>query len=836
MFPDTSEAIHEIRIDSRYSSCLVSKVHDQQVGDTEPRIRNKTLLTRDFLYKLSKLSGSQVLDVLPQNCRFVRRFGSYVILVVEDSPKIRTILVKLSMERDIERLKKTGKLVEYGFKNFLEKNNSPFRFTLSFPYIVYFVSFYSERNKFVYDRFKVFYRLSPISSFSDYLLVCNLPNLDSSSSACLGDPSSKYLPLAESFYEALEKWWVNSFNGDYTENYRKYDDVPEICSFLTWSYNTNRDPLFVFNIPWIKYTHTVGSLLKSMIVDASGRSEEGGHLTYNNVRAVFVKPQVEIPTEDGPELDNVCDSIFLSNKELSIGEAVIFQGKNYYIYSFLGPKDSLEPTHVNIESEDGNIETVELTKNVLDTFSEQLDKTKFLDSVKLSDKKVIKVGDILCVDFPVKSYRTVEKIRIARDGLVEVKLLNDYYIAKNLEAELIDFKDFSYKSVRLQSGKKYFLTEVKTNSLPISSCFEVKFNQLNNSKDGKLVMEFSLMTGKKYNISVGDDNWNIEPKQKFQHVGKLFRVGRKLLIDSGKTVYSRGNKVLLNGRLELEKNYSSEVAGQEIIKDNKLEIRSFDLDISFSVNDKVVVADWVDPMQMLKVWTVTGFKTDSVDIKLCLEHKMEKKEVTYVNILTGDVEVGLVRKVVNELNGIKVGTKIRAKTTGISCFPKKDINMIVAFIIDTGGPSLVLCSNCCTLWIFDLEENFDLIPPDSKEWNNLQHVPLKLNRIRNQPGDIFVTSTYSKKLYHYMSVKDRGGYSVYFSLQNYSNVGAFWGFESPGYVTSKTRYGFLMPRYSESKEQGFSRRTLFPNFHGLYTEEPRSPMVFRVDRRLIYNV
>jgi len=834
---NTSSSIQEIRIDPMYTNYVVSKVNNLETGDTEPRIRNKTLLTRDFLHKLTKSMGnSQLLEVLPQNCRFVRRVRPYVILVVEDSPKIRTISVSISMDRDIERLKKTGKLVEYGFKNFLEKYTPPFKFTLSFPFIVYFVSFYSKGDKFIYDRFRVFYRLSPITSLSDYLLICNLPNIDSSFSACLGGDDQKYQKLAESFYTALERWWVNSFNVDYIDNYRKYDNVPEICNFLVWSYNTNRDPLFVFDIPWIKSNYTVGSLLESMEEHLSRNGEDGRNLTYNNIKEVFIRPQEEIPfTKDSPDLSNICDSIFLSNKELSVGEAVTIGKNNYYVYSFLGSRESLEATHISLEGERGNVKTVKLTKKLLDILNKQLDKTKFLESAELGNKEVIKVGDILVVDFPTKTYRTVEKIRVARDGLVEVKLFNDYYIARNLEAKVVDLENFVYNSTILKSGKEYLIIELKRTNLPASHYCNATFHQMSSS-NGKLVMEFDYvpnLPNKKLRIDVENISWRIEPKSELTHIGNLFRVGRKLLTDSGKTIYFKGNTVMFNNLVSVK--YDSEIVKQKIIKDNKLEIKSFDLDISFSINDKVVVADWIDPIQMLKVWTIVDFKVDSNNVKLCLKHKKEEKEVTYVDVVTGDVEVGLVRKVVNEFNGIKVGTKIRAKTTGTLCFPKKDVNMIVGFIVDTGGPPLVLCSNCCTLWFFELEENFDLILLNSKEWKELQHAPLKLSRLRTQPGDMFVTSDYSKKLHYYMYVLDRHGCYGYLPLRGYSvPSGVFFGFESSRSVISKTRYGFLTPRYTESQENNVQNwKSLLPNFHGLYTEEPRSPMFFQIDRRLI---
>jgi hypothetical protein len=80
--------------------------------------------------------------------------------------------------------------------------------------------------------------------------------------------------------------------------------------------------------------------------------------------------------------------------------------------------------------------------------------------------------------------------------------------------------------------------------------------------------------------------------------------------------------------------------------------------------------------------------------------------------------------------------KIKANKIKIQNFPKKDVNMIIGFIIDNNIEPLVLCSNGCTLFYSDVINNFEIIDKKSKKWNKLKINPIDMNKIKLQPGDI----------------------------------------------------------------------------------------------------
>lgn len=833
------EVISEIRIDEKYSSFLRCKDIDSKKGETEPIIRQKTYLTGDFLSRLKNQSRfTSFGEILPQNCRLYKPLSNKVtLLVAEDSPQIRTISVNINMEGALARLKKTGKLIEYGFRDFLRKNSMPYKFTLSFPYVVYIATLQGFGRKVYVETFQVYYRLSPITSLSDYLLINNLPNSDKNQFVCLGSSGNEsYGSLSYAFNRALERFWVNAFNTDYIYNYKSYEDVPEICDFLNWFYNTNRDPLFVFNVPWTKNKSTLGEIISRL--EENYRDEGGMRLNYSLLSRIFTRPhEPQSLQEEGKDAiyDGICDSIFLGGKELSVGEKVQFEDKEFYVYSFIG-RDSKKPISVQLEDKEGNLSRRELTREVIDFLNKQLDKTKFLDSAKLSDGQVVKIGDVVLVDFPQKMYKKVEKIRIARDGLIEVKLLDDYYIAKNLQAKFIDLEKFEFNSVKLEKGKKYFITTSR--GFPCSCYDEVKFNEASPTPSGKIGLRFECIVSKERMTLDASKTKSDVFVQSGLSSTKVFRVGRELCTNNNESVLLSEKGVFFSK--SSVRTFDSELAKSEVIRDNEIEITSFDLNINFKVGEKVVVASWDNLPQMLKVWTIIGFKLSGNVLEIELQHEQEKISVAYIDFDSKQVEVGLIRKVVNELDGIEAGTKIRAKEVGISNFPKKDTNRIIAFIVDTGGPPLVLCSNCCTLWIFDLIQKFELIPVESTLWKDLEDAPINLSRMRVQTGDMFKyrSSFGSRDTYYLCVLNDHHDISSrsLFRIGEYSSIVSYFGFDRINWPRTSNRYGFITPRYTETYELDFRKKRVFPNFHGLYTEVPESYLTFLIDRRLLDNV
>jgi hypothetical protein len=178
----------------------------------------------------------------------------------------------------------------------------------------------------------------------------------------------------------------------------------------------------------------------------------------------------------------------------------------------------------------------------------------------------------------------------------------------------------------------------------------------------------------------------------------------------------------------------------------ELLIQSYDFDIKFSVGDKVVIPDWSKPETVTEIRTITGFELAANAECIYIVSVSNHGGVSKTNYLSfrsvPKINVGSVRKISDEFNGIKAGFKMIAKVRGIQNFMKKDCHEVVGFLTDTGnGIPLMLCSNLCTIWcIQDHLEKFDFFEPSSSKFKRLQTSPLSLTPINFQPGDLIFSN------------------------------------------------------------------------------------------------
>ena len=199
------------------------------------------------------------------------------------------------------------------------------------------------------------------------------------------------------------------------------------------------------------------------------------------------------------------------------------------------------------------------------------------------------------------------------------------------------------------------------------------------------------------------------------------------------------------------------------------------------------------------------------------------------------VNIGAIRKIEPMYNNIVAGTKIKSKTPNISFFPKKDINIIIGFLTDTGCEPLALCSNGCTLWANDLEPNFELIQKTSKLWKQREHVPMiGQDKLTYQNGDIISAPN---GFPGYILCHERS----YKTLRKVSSMDLHSNYPYPDQANqtrmkaNDTRHGFITPRYTSPQINNFNRTAAYPNFHGGYNKL-NVKILFKFDERALVNV
>jgi len=730
----------EIRINEDNSRLVYFDGRDKIDNVDEPDdeiFRRRIQRTRNFS---QIFNGAEYKDsgILPLNCRYNNRVSKiHNIIITEDQPRIRTLFFDLDFERMIEQLSITGKLEEYGYKDFLEKNKRPYKLRISLPYVVYIFNIIDN----MIGNVQVFFRLSPISSIFDYLLIPNLCNISNNYGVCIGNNNvNKKLSIPDKINNYIDLFWSTPFNNDYNEHCLKYKYVSEVSNFLTWSYHTKQNPMFIFNVPWLKTKDNIQQRINSF-VDNYDNSSGGTDNLYYKILSVFEDTRTEYKKEE-EIFKNSGDSLHFDTKLVSVGDMFKFKnGSNVYIKEFAYHNGN-DKKYVEIEFENEKSSWYKITKKFGDFILNQLTESEhILESTIKADGTIVKVGDILC--FKNGTFKKVDKIRIAIDNNIEILAGENYYLAKNLEASVFDGTDIEFSGVKVTKGETYSLypkefafSNFVQRNITFKQCITPSNSMYLDFERGEESYRFKL-TDQQY--------YQIVKEEELEKLPAVYRIDSRL-------INTYDGYIDKDGIIILDYNRYDRITKDDLIKncliENSLIIKGKDLDINFSINDKVVIADWKIPVNMLKIKTITNFIVDGNYLFIEVTDSNENKElIPYIDIRDNIINIGDVRKISTSYENVRSGMKIRANVKGITNFPKKDTNIIIGFITDTGEDQpLVLCSNCCTLWVEDLINNFTIIPKSSKAWTKSNHAPIDISKIKPQVGDLFICNRSSPQV------------------------------------------------------------------------------------------
>jgi len=828
--------MEEIVLNDYYASLVISAEREGNDPTFTPYRRRRIIKMDEFNQRFGEATN-QAGMILPQNTRYVERVGRQgLLLVIEESPRVRTVNVEMDMVGTIEKLKITGHLKEYGYENWLEENKKiPYKFRLAFPYIVYVM--FMDGGSLVSAH--PYYRLHPLTSLEDYLLKPNLPNIGSGGALCLGsNPQDGHTKNPfEAANVALEKFWVNAFNTDYASRYTSYDKIPFVSDWLTWQYHTIQDPMFIYSVPWIKEPKILIDAIKD-VIERDRRYGTGVALSFDSLRSIFTK---RVPSKDDPMFyHNVTESVIVGSATLAIGDEVEYQKKPYYVHSFSG-KRLCRPVSVNLEDDEGNIKEVNLTASTEKQFEKQLLGEKRLKYVTVQDQEV-SVGDILVLSYPENAYRKVSKIRQGRDGKIEVQCnQTDYYLLENLKFSRFTDNLINIDGVEVGKDEEVYLLDIhNSSSNPLCVGSKVVFCGFSDTRDGVLIGEFKDVDTDQPEIhSVRLQNSSKRlVKMEDMYIPPVYRIFCNLHTNTPRDTpqYPLMRKYgSLTPRRGIEGNrYHQAYATKKILSEDKseLHIPGFDIDINFKVGDSVVISDWEHPLEMLKVRTIQSFTIEgsALFVNTITAKGVERKDL-YINLITGCIWTGTIRHIMPEFGGIKAGDKIRANTPGITMFPKKDTNTVIGFLSDCGEDHypLMLCSNCCTQWASPAGlSRFDVIRRGTPQWMKAKNAPIQISKIKYQCGDMVCSLNDSPQFYV-------GVYHKYGGEVRMTDLRQ-WG---TGYYNDITEYtrerwrrvGFISPRYQQRVLGELRRRQKagFSNLHNGFTPYPTTENRYRED-------
>jgi len=877
---DLQLELEEIRLNKYYCTRSVSKFPDGENGDSTPILNRNTIRTPELMNKIQKYHSMlktdyQVDHLFPPNCRYYEKHPEGFFVVIEEPPAFRTISIDKDLSSEIQSLKSSGHWEEYGYENWQKENHGPpYQFTLALPYTVFCLAFTES-----YDHLggQVFFRTQQITGFSDILLKAPFLNISDSHNICFGNKihHGPKRSIYADVNHAISTFWSTIFNTDYLYNYVAYQNIPLLCDYFTWQYHSNIDPMFIYSADWIKEKDiTIGTQIDRMKAWLSERScHDHKQFEYRTLKDLFQqsseKGRAKVPGVKGltePLLFDISNSMKLGeNVYVSVGDSF---KNNYdqmiYVDSYMGFRKSPRPLYISLERHDGRIFKWKLTKKVCEYIAEKIKAERHLSEATLPNGLVIKSGDILEMKnaYGQNIYRKIFYIRYSRTGEVEARVGAEYYIVNNIEkdTQIFDVSNPKYFDMTLSKDEQYYIIKRDhfdaNHIIKAASC---NFDSIDTGRDsGGLVMKFrenrGLDQGHRYNIPIGSNEntfRKIYPMDNLKTLPEIFTVGRRLMYiyretETGSIVEKEPTVIpnlgiVIEYACSIRKAASDQIVKHNFIQDDRFALESWNHVYDFEIGDKVVVANWENPIDMLTVKQIQGFVEDknTGDISFTLVDKNENvTSYKYIDGAKRLARLGSVRKITNVWGELTSGMKIVANQARISMFPKKDTNIIIGFLYDTGGEEpLVLCSNANTLWYSDVINNFDIIKMDDEAWKTKQHASINPSKMRYQSGDILQGQHYYKNDIGYLVYIPRDQRTVRASsLAYYQSYDDNFVFDKS--FTEDVMFDiFPNPRLTVTQENKLGLVNVFPNFHGMFTktDESHSPYKVANDRRSILN-
>ena len=866
--------IDEVRLNQEYSSLLVSEYKEGVDGDSTPIIKKRSIRTSELIEKL-KLNVTtenefKVDHLFPPNCRYYEQYKSGFLVVIEEPPAFRTITVDKDMSNEIESLRSLGKLKEYGYENWKSENERPYKFNLAIPYAISFLAF---NHKYEMLGGMFFFRTAAISGFSDPLCKAPFLNINENQTVCYGD--SIYKGPKKSIFadtqHAVGSFWAAPFNPDYIYNYVAYQEVAGLCDYITWEYYSHADPMFVYTADWIKHDKNVGDMierLRGWVLRNDDNYRES--FNYNTLASLFNQQRevglAEVPGigVSEPLIYDVCQYMYVGGTPVYVGDS--FQnnrGETFYVDSFLGFRQISNPSYINLQREDGKMFRHRLSPEYRVWLETKILESRFESEVTLPNGLVLKPGDIISMKnmYGNTIYRKVKYLRKSQDGSIEGRLGSEFYIMDNIaeDAEILDIRNPEYMGIKLNPDSEYFILRNPGSSRgPNMSVRFCKFKEITTGSRGNLVMNFEETRGRneggEYKINYSDDSaQTVFEANNIRKLPPVFRVGRKLM-------YARSSRRNEDGSFSIDEAYVIPEQGVatpqnatlrtaphrhirgELVDNDTLKIEGWDLDLEFSIGDKVVVSNWENPIDMLTVKHIAGIAEckETGDVSFLLVDKNDNPTThQYVDGRNSVVRIGTVRKITNRWEELSAGTKIKSKIAGLSMFPKKDCNIIIGFLYDTGGPEpLVLCSNGCTLWYSDVVEYFDKVLLSDSKWKDMNHTPINPGKMRVQSGDVLNGRRYYTSSHGYIAFRPPDSRTLRaLQIQYFTSYMESYAFDR-NFSRDTIFDCFPAPRLTSSQENTLGFVHAYPNFHGMYTKTNRyvSPYLFANDPRSMLNV
>lgn len=186
----------------------------------------------DQIFRTS--SGWRVVNrdyfLFPRGCRFCFTKGENTIVVIEQEPQIRSLLL-------------SGNIIEE--KDHFPTSSRSERIPLSLPYIVFILQFKNDVFTAMYSG----WRTSPLRSLDDMLFKPILPNVHETLNICMGKVSGDLgSNISQRSDAVMGHFWNSMFNNDLSKIWwKKKSFHHKLATARTWAKATIEDSSFILN-------------------------------------------------------------------------------------------------------------------------------------------------------------------------------------------------------------------------------------------------------------------------------------------------------------------------------------------------------------------------------------------------------------------------------------------------------------------------------------------------------------------------------------------------------------------------------------------------------------
>jgi len=649
-----SPEFQELIVNKNYTIIENAVGHDN-TPDRIPVSRHRVITTNEFMKSLYDKFIMKTTELIPQNCRYIEHIENGKIVVVEETPQIRTILTTIDLSNNYAELTTKGVVKEYGYENFFDKykksSGSIYKFTLAFPYLVFVIRF-TNNNEFALGR--VFFRKKSLLGLGELLYKAPLYNINIDQSLCIGrdDQPVPITNISLGIKNVIDRFWMATFNSDYIANIHEYAKTGNIlANFFEWEYYTKVNPMFIYSVDLIPHQVTLNQVIKNMKGTSSNGEENSSRSLYSFaslIKAITTPiatgTVIKDPVykQDTELLDNITSGILTNSGTIEVGERFKLASKEYVVVSFMGLPES-GPTHIKLFNVDLKEEKIfTLTNKLKEEISKSIFEYYLLESIEINGI-ILKPSDIILLKRldTLNIHKKIDHIRRNIDGIPEIKIGNEYVTPQILQkcfVEKINIDQIYLRGDQLVKNFPVCLIKNIIPSIPIAYAEDQTYHEF-SVVDGNICLEFTLskhcktLSGQNnYIMSLNNfkdtENCIDNPKPntllKTTDVNVLppiFRYFRNICStkyslstkDSSSVKYIPKKYFVLHNNDPIQSCYIEKDLVKYIIQNDTLSLKSFDIDIEYKIGDRVIVADWKNPDKLLVPRTITGFKTNTLE-------------------------------------------------------------------------------------------------------------------------------------------------------------------------------------------------------------------------------